>query len=165
MDATETTKTRKLLLINNKITSYDILVQCANNDTIVYTYDDTTPAKTIVAGLLSHEGVYANTFDNIGWVFHGFQGNKLHLAGDMDLLLDDLEKGNIETVCTSLLKPLQHLFPKTNDSPRLDLLACCLAQNQSIFSQISGIILNTTNITIAASSDLTGNITGSNWML
>lgn len=134
---------------------------------VVFTYSHTVSVDTFLSDLNMHAEVSTGKFDHIGWIFHGFKNKSLVLFSDLELQAKDLlilsNEFELSTDIIRLLSGIKKLALLAD--PRIDLLACCLAEERDTFDRLSTYVKDATGVDLAASSDLTGNVTGANWIL
>jgi len=165
-----TSDSSRLLLISTNISDHALLVKSAEeNGVVALAYDSAVSVQTFLDELAKDARVQPGKFQNIGWIFHGFTEGKLRLFSDLELDEEEIV-GSIEFVpsqqTTDLFIGLRALALVSDENPRIDLLACCLALNQPKFAEFAAAIRTSAGVDLAASTDLTGNVTkGGDWIL
>jgi hypothetical protein len=169
----ETLDIVSLLLISTDVAEYQFLATSAGeNGVVAVTYDTKTSVATFLEELIKDPRVHPAKFHNIGWICHGFKQTKLQLLSDVVLDAEEI-LGTLGFVpsqqITDLFVGLGQLAISCKHKPRIDLLACCLALNPRKFAAFAGAVKTSTGVGLAASTDLTGNVTDGNapadWIL
>ena len=154
-------KPKGLIIISNLINNYKKLVECVMLDILVFIYDPTEPLsmfKSKLNKLLST--VELKSLEYVGWVFHGLNTNTFRIVSDYTIQLDDRHN----------VAQYQHLIDIINSVTqyskvnRFDLISCCLFNNPT-YKHFKNILMTGTDVTYGSSSNLTGSVSGADWIL
>jgi hypothetical protein len=150
---------KRLILLSNQVKEADLFANSVRKNTVVMRYG---PEDTLLTcqTRLRDMGIRPGSLENIGWVAHKIDnlfGTRLRQARTIS---------GKDTFGTDLLIEIIHnlkVYLRPN-RVRIDLLACCLAIDPG-FPAFAKMFRDTCGVELAASTDLTGNDGGANWVL
>jgi hypothetical protein len=156
---------KKLFLISEGINDPDKLAMCVQDDVLVCKYPVnchvTALCQLITDSLVANGLESGHKFDNVGWVFHGFEDRKVKDMGATFSLFLEASDDELTPIIDLVTFVKEHMAQKV---PRIDLLACCLYKNK-LYRKMAKAVEKATGVCFAASSDITGNIDGGDWFL
>jgi ELWxxDGT repeat protein/VCBS repeat-containing protein len=151
----------RVLVISSDVQDAETLAAAAQSNVKVILYDaKTTTLNDLSAKIAS--ALNGQKADSIAFANHGTQG-QFSLTGDQTVSLDTLQNNS------DLQSFWKNIGDNLKDGGRVDLLACNLASSQeglTLISDLNEIINDTAHYaSVAASTDITGNIASGNWLL
>lgn len=154
------------VMASDEIAHVDELLACVAPNVKVFRFSPKWSLPEFMTKLeASLKDVPVDSLEFAGWIFHGMEGGFRILDTH---LIDLTSKSNV-TQWQHVIDTINLVATRIKPDPkygkkRFDLIACCLLGNP-LYEHVYKLLTLTTDVDLASSDDLTGNVYGADWIL